>query len=102
MRRIDRPEPGLFKTRRVKGGPWLPVRIRSVRAVDHEGRVADRAPILAMWAPDLDEEFSLLAIHRAWPGLHPITRAEFDRLCASPLIHEPRTRIDLHTTAPLF
>ena len=102
MRRIDRPEPGLFKTRRIKGGPWLPVRIRSVRAVDDEGRVADRAPILAMWAPDQEETFSLRDIDRAWPRLHPIAQAEFDRLCASPFVHEPRTRIDLHTAPPLF
>ena len=34
MKRIDRPQPGFFKVRSRRGGPWLPAEIREDLPID--------------------------------------------------------------------
>jgi hypothetical protein len=101
VKEINRPLPGLYRRRLVKGGPWQPVKLFLDPAVDHEGRRADRAPLLAMWTPE-GTIHDRSRISAAWPGLHPIERREFDTLCHGPLVHQARDRVALHEQATLF
>lgn len=92
------PECGYFRTRLVKGGPWVPARIWIRREIDPEtGELTD------------DEQF-LCEVDgmrrdpvRAWDGrLIPIARDEYDALIARrqsiPAMQASLARIDLTQT----
>jgi hypothetical protein len=100
MRFIGTPEPGFYKRRLVKGGPWVTVRFfldGSVMHVEVDGATHD-----ASGHPfDVDEE---------WPVCWPSTESEYrhlERLRTWALDHapyhpaaRPRERIDLGSLPP--
>lgn len=89
-RRIDRPEPGLFRTRMGKGAPWVAARI--IRRASQP----DRSPRLLCFVAG--EEVDLT---EWWPRLHPVGEAEYQRL----LDHtpaNPREPVSLADAKPMF
>ena len=90
-RRIDRPEPGLFKVRLGKGTPWVPARI--IRRASQP----DRSPRLLCFVAG--EEVYGLA--EWWPRLHPVGEAEYRRL-VNHMPADPRQAVDLASAPPLF
>lgn len=91
-------ECGWFKTRLVKGGPWVPVEIRVEREIDMEtGELT--APERLVCRVDGNEEDPALI----WTFLTPIPREEYRRISylASmiPAMREARSAIDLSSQA---
>ena len=116
---INTPLPGYYKTRLVKGGPYVPARIfRTCCCTVNGGEENAEHP----WRPSCDrfpplrgeingEERNPFDI---WSRLakHPITKADFHFMtdtrkwaeAHSPLMPEadPRRSIDLNTIPPMF
>ena len=90
-RRIDRPQPGLYRVRLSKGAPWVAARIVS------RASQPDRSPRLRCFVAG--EEVYDLA--QWWPRLHPIGEAEYTRLLAS-TPDNPREPVNLSTAPPAF
>lgn len=66
------PECGWFKTRLVKGGPWVPVEIRVEREIDMEtGELTAPERLVAIC------EGRRRPADRMWGSMTPISRAEF-------------------------
>lgn len=111
------PQPGFFRLRLVKGGPFVPSRIwrgccctvnGGYTNAQHRWRdTCDRYPPLQG-----EINGSPADPQRIWDSGWPITNPEFDHLTAvrnwaethAPAAPEanPRRRIDLHTMPPLF
>lgn len=104
----SRPEPGFFKTRLVRGGPYVPARIFREPAVDPlTGEVMER-PCL------LQAEIAGRACdpERVWHFAWPIEEAEYRYLVATAAWAErhapsepaanPGRAIDLNDLPPLF
>ena len=101
---IGRPQPGFYRTRLVKGGPWVPVLLVVVR----RGR-PDRPARLAAIVGDDDWSRDPLQL---WTWLHPIPEREYRYLLsisAHCREHEPwapeanpREPIDLNRQPTLF
>lgn len=89
-RRIDRPQPGKFRVRLVKGGQWLPARIVS------RASQPDRSPRLLCFIAGDEYPASEM-----WPSLHPVSDAEYERLLAA-TPSDLRAAVDLSTAAPMF
>lgn len=70
------PEPGWYKRRLVKKGPWVPVRIFVEREIDHETGELTCPEILRCEVEGIDGGDP--ADH--WTFLVPISRSEFDHL----------------------
>lgn len=69
------PEAGWFKTRLVRGGPWVPVEIRLEREIDLEtGELTAPERLVAICEGRRRNPVSL------WTYLQPITRAEHAEL----------------------
>ena len=103
------PQPGFYKTRRARNGPWLPVKVWF--------HVADRDE-----AGDLMEDEGMrceidgerVSPYQAWMSVarHPISEAEFKRLSAlrqwaddhapDDPYAAPDQPIDLNRAAPIF
>ncbi|KKK66830.1 hypothetical protein LCGC14_2960120 [marine sediment metagenome] len=89
-RAIDRPEPGFFKMRQTRGGPWVPAIIYrtchcTVNGGDdnwsHKWREScDRHPYPSS---DLEAEIDgkSVEVTRVWPWGRPIDQAEYEYLC---------------------
>jgi hypothetical protein len=93
------PEPGWYRRRLVKGGPFVPVRIYVSREIDPEtGELT--APELTL-AESNGEQVNAAAI---WTHLEPISRADYEallRLCAStPEMAATMIKMDLTQKAP--
>ena len=86
MRVIDKPQPGLFKMRLVRGGPWVAARIFYEPATDPlTGEALDRS---YYWRATIDgrlikepstDPFEA-DVDRVWIYGRPIDQAEFDHL----------------------
>ncbi len=75
----DEPQCGWYRTRRVRGGPWIPARIFLERTIDPEtGELADDERLVCEVGGVRRDPWA------AWQSLakRPITRAEYDRLVA--------------------
>lgn len=96
----ENPEPGFFKRRLVKGGPWVPVQIWIEEERDEAGDLmADQVVKCTV-----DGVLADVDAHWSYCCARPITEAEFDYLSRvsahakaraprEPLAH-PRKRID--------
>ena len=69
----ETPECGWYKTRMIKGGPWVPVVIWLKQEVDDEGRLTEPESLLCMVGGEYADA------HRAWHSCcgRPITKAEW-------------------------
>ena len=73
QRRIDRPVPGFYKRRSHSKGPCLPAIVYSALARDpYTLATMDRAPTLVCVVDGEERD-----LEREWPGLHPISEAEY-------------------------
>lgn len=75
----EEPQCGWYRTRMVRGGPWIPARIFLERTIDPEtGELADDERLVCEVGGARRDPW------HAWPSLanRPITRAEHDRLVA--------------------
>lgn len=104
MREIGTPTPGLYRTRLVKGGPWVAARIWHGPPLDPvTGEPLDRAPRLQCEIAGAEADPI-----EAWPRLHgPITATEWRDLRARARIEgtpesQPKRAVDLNVIAPLF
>ncbi len=93
------PEAGFYKTRLVRGGPWVPVRLYVEREIDPEtGELLGPERIVA----ECEGERSNAA--KLWLHLTPISRAEFDELTerpkSIPAMAATRAAVDL-TLSPM-
>ena len=108
--RIDRPIPGFYRTKLVKGGPWVPARIWWSVATDPvTGEVLDRSPVLLAEVGGRERD-----PYEVWPSLvgQPIDEREFYFLTAESgwarqhapddPVANPRTPINLRTAPPPF
>jgi len=107
---IATPQPGLYRVRLVKGGPWCPLRIWQGFPLDP----VSREPLERgwLWRAELHEEE--VDVWQFWPYCagQPLERTEYDYLLAMyrhATEHEPalpaanpRQRIDHMTTPPPF
>lgn len=108
--RVDQPQPGYYKTKLVRGGPWVPARIWWEPPLDPvTGELLDRPPmLLAERAGKPVDPYEL------WPHVagREISEAEYRYLvddaawCQEWAPHEPqarpRERVDLNELQPLF
>jgi len=88
------PECGWYRTRLVKGGPWVPVRIWCEQEVDPQTGELTAPEVLRC-----EVDGMLRDPARAWTFLRPITRAEFEALSARreaiPAMAATMVRLDL-------
>lgn len=69
------PQCGWYRTRLVKGGPWVAVEIRMVRVIDDEtGELTEPERLVCTADGERRDPAKL------WTYLEPIPRAEFDAL----------------------
>lgn len=108
--RIDRPQPGFYKTRLVRGGPWVAGRIYEIPPLDPDtGELLDRPVMLAGEIGGAEVQ-----IDEAWLKLmgNPIGEAEYRYLSSvaqwagaydpnSPEAN-PRSAVDLRQMAAIL
>ena len=101
-RRVDKPEPGCFLVRQIKGGPRVPARIC------FDGRVWWAEVSGVRMSDPQEEPFAAAWVDRIWHGGTEITQMEHDRLLgriAKDPHHPARTpgkKLDVATLPPLF
>lgn len=115
-RDIARPEPGMFKLRLVKGGPWVPALIKRAVARDPlTGEKLDRSPLWSTYIngrllADPSPDPGRARVDDVWLSGRPISVAEykflrrqlmFDRYFA-PAAADPRRPIDVRAIPPIF
>ena len=94
---LNRPEPGLYRTRLVKDGPWVPVEIARLCCCTVNGTAWS---VEHTWEPSCDRYSHVLRctvdgrvddVWRYWPHIarHRLTREDFDLLVAT-IAHERR------------
>lgn len=75
--RIDRPEPGTYRTRLWSKGPWVPAIIFERPSRDPvTGQKMDRAPTLMCVVGGQEVD-----VYQYWTRLHPISEQDYMRLC---------------------
>lgn len=88
------PECGWYRTRLVRGGPWVPVRIFIIRDID-----PDSGELTGPERYGCECDGESRSAERLWTYLTPISKAEFDRLTqlrtSIPAMAATMTRIDL-------
>lgn len=112
---ISKPEPGTYKIRLVKGGPWVPVKVWrpcqcTISGPDEHAwqETCDRfAPLQA-----LQDGHRKADLEKIWPYLREITESEYEFLaadgqwCRDHAPQEPAANptkaIDLNKMDPLF
>lgn len=95
----DRPQPGFYKTKLVKGGPWVPVRIWWEYPVDpHTGETLDRSPTLRC---EKNGEAADPWATWMWCADKPITEEEYQIMRGFPT-DNPRAPINLDKMPPVF
>lgn len=78
-RHDEDPEVGYYRTRMVRGGPWVPVEVRCLQPIGPDGLlIADEE----MRARIDGEEFGAGWLERRWLFLRPISRSAFAELTA--------------------
>lgn len=108
-RQPDKPEPGFYRLKLVKGGPWMPARITFGVTPDPNfpGNPMDRSPV---WSAEIAGK----PVHwdRIWPCAEEIKEAKFRYLMAlvdnanryRPDLPEasPREAVDVGKLEPIF
>lgn len=83
---INQPEPGFYKKRIRKRGPWAPVKVRwkvKPRLLVSKRERTIPGVLECVWAPATNKvKWHTLDLDRAWLTLHPITKDEFEWLIA--------------------
>lgn len=74
-RAVDKPEPGFFRLRLIKGGPWVPAQIRRVGTEWH----ATIAGVLSVYQSELDDSCpsDAVAVWRIWHGGKEINEDDY-------------------------
>lgn len=89
-RRIDRPQPGHYRTRLARGAPFVPARLWWELPIDPDtGALLDRSPKLRCMVAG--EERDPIEV---WPYLHEVDEREYARLLVA-MPDDPRAPIDL-------
>ncbi len=93
-RHDDDPQCGFYQMRRVKGGPWVPVRIFVVRDIEAEtGDLEGPERLVAEINGEWTQPGSI------WTHLRPISRADYAALLArialNPALADPTKPINL-------
>lgn len=91
------PQAGYYKTRLVRGGPWVPVHLYVEREVCPEtGELLGPERIVA------DCDGKITGAERLWLHLTPITRADYDalvhRATTEPVMAATMVAVDLSAT----
>lgn len=76
QRRIDVPVAGYFKRRARSKGPWLPAMIYEVPARDPQTLASMERSAALVCVVDGEER----DLEREWPGLHPISKEEYEAM----------------------
>lgn len=83
-RQVDQPEPGFFKLRLARGGPWVPARIWYGPPIDPiTGEDLDRSPRLQAQTFDFEPTADFVRICKVWTHGVRIDEAEYDFMRAS-------------------
>ena len=101
MKVINKPVPGYYKRRLVRGGPWVGVHVLRPVPIDPDTKeVLDRFwPLVAYQGDDILDPFVI------WPYLKPIPEKEYLRLAGiTPGRDEisPNEPMNLNTERSLF
>ena len=124
-RLLNEPEPGFFKMRLIRGGPWVPAKIVYGPPTDPEtGEALDRPHLWETWingtliaVPSPDPWKA--RVDRVWHGAHPLdyenltseaAEKEYDYMLRRKDHAEdhggaeaaPRTAVDIRKTKPRF
>jgi hypothetical protein len=93
---VDRPQAGFYKTKLVKGGPWVGVRIWWDYPIDPvTGETMDRSPVLkAETAGKPSDPYEIWT----WCAGRPITETEYRDM--RPV--EPEQAVDFNSSNPVF
>ena len=79
---VDRPEPGFYKMRLVKKGPFVPIMIHWSIAKDPlTGEKLDRSAVLVAWIPG-GRTRAAIEVWNSFAG-RPIDRATFDAMISA-------------------
>lgn len=73
--RTHEPQCGVYKTRLVRGGPWVPVAISMEQIVDEAGELCQPERLTASVGTKPHKD-----IDRLWLGCRPITTEEYDEM----------------------
>lgn len=99
--RVDDPQVGFYRTRLVRGGPWVGVQIFWQWPTDpHTGEQLDRSPTMIALVNGEPRE-----LYEAWvvSAKHPITEAEFHELRAQAMSGlNVQQKLDLNKERSLF
>ncbi|MGL1921954.1 MAG: hypothetical protein OCD03_13100 [Hyphomicrobiales bacterium] len=71
---LDEPKCGFYRSRKVKGGPWLPIAIWMQQEVDEEGNPIDDEYLVATFAGEQTNPDEI------WQWCRPISEAAFNSL----------------------
>lgn len=85
-RHEDQPEPGFYKTRMVRGGPWVPVAIWLEQTIDPETGELTEPETLAAICNGEPKGPRWLA--RNWTYLRPVSAEDYDALTGARDRHE--------------
>jgi hypothetical protein len=96
----DEPQPGWFRRRMVRGGPWVPVAIWIEQEIDPDtGELTAPEELRAIVNGDRADP------QRVWPYARPISLAEYDALTGVRDHHEfmaaTHVAVDLGALAPI-
>ena len=95
-RRIDQPEPGFFRIRLVRHGPFVPARIAhrlGFWTAEINGAPAGEAHVDPAFAD---------AVYRIWTTGTRITEAEYRNMLGQPSVLDPAQPIDIGAQPPVF
>lgn len=93
---LDKPEPGFYRTRLCKGGPWVPVRIWKTGERDENGDLLEDEAMHCDVNGEAHDVFRMWE----WCGGRPITIQEYRRLRRELRGVDPRQPVDL-MSAPI-
>ncbi len=98
-RAIASPEPGYFKMRLVKGGPWVAALIYRPCPLEMDPETFQH---IDRW-PHLSAEINGTAasVDRVWTSGRDVSIAEYHRLKATPA-NRPHEAIDVNSLATIF
>lgn len=86
MLRVDRPVPGFYKTKMIRNGPWVPVRIWIEDGETKAERNGRPIHAQSVWI---------------FCASNPITEEQFDVMRGFP-VEDPHAPIDLNKMPPVF
>ena len=95
----DDPQPGFYKRRLVRGGPWVPA---AIWVVEPERDEAGDLMSDEIWCCQVNGISVDVYDQWTWLAGHPITREEYDRLTDNDDAPPPFQALDLNATKPVF